>query len=59
MLAIYGEKSVSYAPLCVRAHCRLFWCLSHIKRDGIEDASGELHPMPFLEIASSGVLRRG
>ena len=56
MLAIYGGKSVSYAPLCVRANCRLFQYLPRIKCGGIAAASEALRAMPLLEVASAGSL---
>ena len=59
MLAIYGGKSVSYAPLCVRANCRLFRCLLRIKCGGRAAASEALLAMPLLEVASSGSPWRG
>lgn len=59
MLAIYGGKSVSYAPLCVRADCRLFRCLPRIKRGDRAAASETLRAMPLLEVASSASPWRG
>jgi hypothetical protein len=59
MLAIYGGKSVSYAPLCVRANCRLFRCLPRMKCGGRAAAPKALLTMPLLEVASSGSPWRG
>lgn len=59
MLAIYGGKSVSYAPLCVRADCRLSRCPPRMKRGDSAAASGTLRAMPLLEIASGGFLGGG
>lgn len=59
MLAIYGGKSVSYALLCVRANCRLFRCLPHMKCVGSAAASETLRAMPLKEVVLSGSPWRG
>jgi hypothetical protein len=58
MLAICGGKSVSYAPLCVRGHSRIFRCRLRVKRGGFDCASATLCAMPFLEADSVHSLLR-